>query len=91
MTATLQTAKVFMSGRSQAVRLPKAFRFASKEVTIEREGDSVIMRPKRTPDEWWDEVAQALDGFAGMDFVERDHTPAVDDLLSFDDALPSNS
>ncbi len=90
MTA-VQTAKVFMSGRSQAVRLPKEFRFASKEVTIEREGDAIIMRPKRTPDEWWDEVVQALNGFEGMDFVERDHTPAVDDMLSFDEPLPSHS
>lgn len=89
MTATTQTAKVFMSGRSQAIRLPKAFRFASKEVTIEREGDAVIMRPKRTPEEWWEEVAQALDGFEGMDFVERDRSPGVDDILSFDAALPS--
>jgi antitoxin VapB len=82
-------AKVFTTGRSQAVRLPKAFRFDTKEVTIEREGDAVIMRPKRTQDEWWVEVVQALQGFEGMDFVERDRAPLVDDILSLDDPLPS--
>ena len=39
------TAKVFMSGRSQAVRLPKAYRFDCDEVEISREGDAVILRP----------------------------------------------
>jgi len=44
MTAT---ATVFMSGNSQAVRLPKAFRFDSKKVQIERRGDEIILREKR--------------------------------------------
>ena len=87
-TANLVTAKVFTTGRSQAVRLPKAFRFDTKEVTIERNGDAVIMRPKLSEDEWWTEVVQALQGFEGMDFVERDRAPLVDDILSFDDPLP---
>ena len=34
-----------MNGRSQAVRLPKAFRFEGEEVEIERSGDSVILKP----------------------------------------------
>ena len=38
-------AKVFWSGRSQAVRLPKEFRFDAKEVRIRREGDAVILEP----------------------------------------------
>ncbi len=39
-------AKVFKSGNSQAVRLPKEFRFRSKEVEIFRRGDDVILREK---------------------------------------------
>ena len=35
-----------MNGRSQAVRLPAEFRFAGKEVFIERDGDKVILRAK---------------------------------------------
>jgi antitoxin VapB len=38
-------AKVFQSGNSQAVRLPKEFRFASDEVEIFRRGDEVVLRP----------------------------------------------
>ncbi len=45
-----QTAKVFTSGNSQAVRLPASFRFATNEVFIEREGDKVILSPK--PSDW---------------------------------------
>lgn len=40
------TARVFRSGNSQAVRLPKAFRFKSKEVEIFRRGDEVVLREK---------------------------------------------
>ncbi|THB77122.1 MAG: antitoxin [Desulfobacteraceae bacterium] len=47
-----QTAKIFMSGRSQAVRLPKEFRFEGKEVYIRRVGDQVILSPK--PSSWKD-------------------------------------
>lgn len=43
--ATMETARVFWSGRSQAVRLPKAFRFESEEVRIRRHGASVILEP----------------------------------------------
>jgi antitoxin VapB len=43
----MATAKVFQSGNSQAVRLPKEFRFASSEVEIFRRGDDVVMRERR--------------------------------------------
>ena len=45
MTSSTETAKVFMSGRSQAVRLPKSYRFDAKEVAIRRVGDSIILTP----------------------------------------------
>ena len=41
----MQTAKVFSSGRSQAVRIPKEYRFDSEEVFINRVGDAVILTP----------------------------------------------
>lgn len=41
------TAAVFMSGNSQAVRLPKEFQLTSKRVTIERRGDEIVLREKR--------------------------------------------
>lgn len=52
-----KTAKLFQNGRSQAVRLPAEFRFAGKEVYIERAGDAVILRPK--PVGWDDFFAAA--------------------------------
>lgn len=44
-------AKVFWSGRSQAVRLPTKFRFDAREMRILKEGDSVIVEPI-AEDEW---------------------------------------
>jgi len=45
-----QTAKIFKNGRSQAVRLPKGFRFDVKEVFIKKVGETVVLSPK--PDSW---------------------------------------
>ncbi len=45
----MKTAKLFRHGGSQAVRLPKAFRFEGVEVLIEKQGDSVVLRPKSRP------------------------------------------
>ena len=38
---------VFTSGNSQAVRLPKEFRFSSKQVTIEKRGDEIVLRERK--------------------------------------------
>ena len=56
-----QTAKLFMNGRSQAVRLPAAFRFDASEVFIRRDpvsGDVILSRRPPT----WDSFFAALDG-----------------------------
>ncbi|MDB5929468.1 MAG: antidote-toxin recognition MazE family protein [Polaromonas sp.] len=45
--ATTATAAVFTSGNSQAIRLPKEFRFDTKQVTIERRGDEIVLRAKK--------------------------------------------
>jgi antitoxin VapB len=50
-------AKIFKNGRSQAIRLPKEFRFKGTEVKIRKEGSKVILEPvERTqwPDGFWD-------------------------------------
>jgi antitoxin VapB len=41
-----RTAKVFMTNRSQAVRLPKQYQFSTAEVFIRKEGDDVILSPR---------------------------------------------
>jgi len=43
----MATARVFQSGNSQALRLPKEFRLKSKEVEIFRRGDEIVLREKR--------------------------------------------
>jgi len=43
----MATAKVFKSGNSQAVRLPKQFRVKSKEVEIFRRGDEIVLRERK--------------------------------------------
>ena len=45
-----RTAKVFMTNRSQAVRLPKEYRFSTAELFIRKEGEDVILSPR--PRDW---------------------------------------
>lgn len=52
-------AKVFWTGRSQAVRLPKEFRFTSDTVLVRREGDAVILEPV---DEWPEGYVESFAG-----------------------------
>jgi len=51
------TAKVFKTGRSQAVRIPKSYRFSCDEVFIERDGERVILTPRLRS--WKDYFARA--------------------------------
>ncbi len=64
-----RTAKVFMTNRSQAVRLPKEYQFATTEVFIRKEGDDVILSPRpRDWDAYFETAPVASDRF--MDAVE---------------------
>jgi antitoxin VapB len=80
-------AKLFQHGGSQAVRLPKAFRFEGSEVSVRREGAAVILEPLETvrpgsPDEWaafWGRI----DDLSGGEFPERDQTPSQERDLSW--------
>ena len=57
----MDTAKVFWSGRSQAVRLPKDFRFDAETVRIRRHGNAVILEPVTTDWAWLDALTGKLD------------------------------
>ena len=79
----METAKIFWSGRSQAVRLPKSFRFDASEVRIRRHGNAVILEPVADNWEWLDELIVPV----GDDFVQAtaeqpppQHRPALDDF-----------
>lgn len=72
-------AKLFTHGGSQAVRLPKAFRFEGAEVTVRREGDAVILepvvaKPARTRAELEAMFAE-IDALLGGEFPDRDQPP----------------
>jgi len=56
----MSTARVFRSGNSQAVRLPKQFRLKSEEVEIFRRGDEIVLREKTGT------MARAFDLLAGL-------------------------
>lgn len=67
----METAKLFMNGRSQAVRLPKGFRFEGEEVFIKRVGSAVVLLPRR---ESWRTLHESLGGFS-EDFMEERGQP----------------
>jgi antitoxin VapB len=80
----MERTKLFWSRRSQAVRLPKDFRFQGKEVRIRRHGSAVILEPIAQDWAWLDSVAGKLDA----DFVqavderpEQQKRPALEKLF----------
>jgi antitoxin VapB len=83
------TAKLFMHGRSQAVRLPKEFRFEGKAVRISKVGDKVILEPlkKKRPVDvkaWF----ARLDELGARDFLPDgipDEPPVEPDTRAFFD------
>ncbi len=66
-----QVAKVFRSGNSQAVRLPKEFRFSVEEVEVSREGDAIILRPHSESKRGWNSLRSALKRGVSEDFMEE--------------------
>ena len=57
----MDTAKVFWSRRSQAVRLPRAFRVGSGEVRIRRRGRAIVLEPVPESWKWLDTLAGDVD------------------------------
>lgn len=76
-------AKLFTHGGSQAVRLPKAFRFEGSEVRIERDGDRVILQASQSPRSGralWDEI----DALRGDDQLPYSRQPVIEKEVIFD-------
>lgn len=69
----MKTAKIFRSGNSQAVRIPKEFQMQGDEVEIERKGEVLLLRPKKPS---WDALSESLRKFTD-DFMRggRDQAP----------------
>jgi antitoxin VapB len=79
-------AKLFTHGGSQAVRLPKAFRFEGGEVSVRKEGDAVILEPVRAQESWKEFWARIDALGAGHDFPDPplDVDGELDDPVVFD-------
>lgn len=81
-----QTAKLFANGRSQAVRLPAAFRFDAKEVFIRRDAETGDVILSRKPSNWDGYFAAIRKGDVPDDFLdEADRDQGVHDRDPFAD------
>jgi len=69
----METAKLFQNGKSQAVRLPKEFRFGSDRVYIKRVGNAVVLLPYQAS---WDTLLESLTNFSADFMSERTQPPA---------------
>lgn len=65
----MDSAKLFVNGRSQAVRLPKAYRFEGKEVYIKRVPEGVLLIPKE--ESIWDVWAENLNKYETPFLTDR--------------------
>lgn len=72
-------AKVFMSGRSQAVRLPKAFRLTGDEVLVEKQGDKLLLTPVPKTD--WAAFFAAPGVPADFLIARKDKPPVAKDIF----------
>ena len=82
-----ETAKSFRSGNSQAVRLPKAFRFTVDEVEISREGDAVVLRPKNGSGDRWKNLRSAIRRGVSADFLADNAQEPADQMRPALDTL----
>ena len=62
----MKTAKIIRSGNSQAVRIPKEFELEGDEVEIQRQGSTLVLRPKRVS---WTALTESLERFTD-DFMK---------------------
>ena len=68
----METARLFQSGRSQAVRLPKEFRFTGTDVGVRHFGNGVLLLPLDNP---WDTLEAALSAFEPGFVPAREQPP----------------
>ena len=70
----MQTARLFLNGRSQAVRLPKEYQFKGENVYIQRVGEAVILFPV---DKEWEVFMHGLNNFSN-DFLSEERFQGTD-------------
>lgn len=75
----MKTAKLFRNGQSQAVRLPKEFRFDDDHVYVKKSGNAVILIPAKDS---WQTLFNSLDEFS-QDFMSERKQPRTQKRDSF--------
>jgi len=70
----MQTARLFLNGRSQAVRLPKEYQFSGENVYIQKVGEAVILFPV---DKEWEVFMHGLENFSG-DYMSEGRSQGKD-------------
>ena len=81
----MDTAKLFSNGRSQAVRLPKAYRFKGKEVYIKKKAEGVLLIPK--DNSMWDVWEKNLNKYDTPFMTDRNQPGSQQDRADLDDFL----
>jgi len=71
----MDTAKIFQNGKSQAIRLPKEYRFQGSTVYVKRIGNAVVLIPEQDS---WQTLIESLDKFSDDFMNERQQPPTQD-------------
>ncbi len=79
----MDTAKIFINGRSQAVRLPKAYRFEGKEVFIKRTAEGVLLIPM--DDSIWDVWEKNLNKYEEPFVIDRNQSESQQERVDLDE------
>ena len=79
----METAKIFWSGRSQAVRLPKAFRLNCSEVRIRRQGNALVLEPLATDWDWLAALVAEVDADFASAVAEQPASPVDTEAEAF--------
>jgi len=72
----MQSTKVFTSGNSQAIRLPKEYQVKEKELYIKKIGSTIILLPKKNP---WEAFERSLSEFTDDFMADGRNQPPVQD------------
>ena len=70
----MRTSKVFKSGNSQAIRIPKEYHIKEDEIYIQKIGNAIIIFPKNDP---WAVFNESLSGFSQDFFIEGRNQPKM--------------
>jgi antitoxin VapB len=71
----MDTAKIFQNGKSQAIRLPKQYRFRGSKVYVKRMGNAVILIPEQDS---WQTLVESLEQFSDDFLTDRLQPPTQD-------------